>query len=316
MSSNTSVDNGFNPPHPLNTAVLFLVFNRPDVTAQVFAAIKQARPPRLYLAADGPRQNRPGEAEKCAEVRTIVSGVDWPCEVKTLFREENLGCKRAVSSAIDWFFEQEEEGIILEDDCLPAQSFFWFCGELLEKYRHETQVAMVAGTNMVSGEMEYEDCSYLFSRLVQIWGWATWRRVWQLYDVEISGLNNFIECDGFGNLGLNKRIVDYVLPNYHAVAAGQIDTWDIQWSYAVLSRGLLVAVPNVNLVINIGFSAAATHTFNSQDQRSCKVFGNISMPTIHPNSLVPNLSYDLKKIPPRFNFAQRVIRKLLNASNK
>ena len=126
-------------PHPLKTAVLFLVFNRPDTTKQVFKAIRQAKPPRLYVAADGPRADKPGEAEKVEQARRIAMQVDWDCEVKTLFREKNLGCGKAVSSAIDWFFENEEEGIILEDDCLPSQSFFWFCEELLERYRLDMQ---------------------------------------------------------------------------------------------------------------------------------------------------------------------------------
>ena len=125
---------------PLQTAVLFLVFNRPDTTAQVFEVIRQARPPRLYIAADGARPNRADEPELIARVREIATAVDWPCEVRTLFREENLGCKHAVSGGITWFFEHEEQGIILEDDCLPSQSFFWFCEELLEKYKDDKRV--------------------------------------------------------------------------------------------------------------------------------------------------------------------------------
>ncbi len=119
---------------PLKTAVLFLVFNRPDTTAQVFDAIRKARPPRLYVAADGPRANREGEAEKVAKVREIATAVDWPCEVRTLFRDANLGCKRAVSGALDWFFGEEEAGMVLEDDCLPHPDFFRFCDALLERY--------------------------------------------------------------------------------------------------------------------------------------------------------------------------------------
>jgi GT2 family glycosyltransferase len=132
ISSNT-----FTPPHPLKTAVLFLIFNRPDTTKQVFAAIRKAKPPKLYVAADGPRADNPGEAEKVEQVRLIATNIDWDCELKTLFRDENLGCGKGVSSAITWFFENEGEGIILEDDCLPSQSFFWYCEELLERYRED-----------------------------------------------------------------------------------------------------------------------------------------------------------------------------------
>ena len=146
ISSNT-----FTPQHPLKTAVLFLIFNRPDTTKQVFEAIRKSKPPRLYVAADGPRTDKSGEAEKVEQVRRIAMQVDWNCEVKTLFREENLGCGKAVSSAITWFFKNEEEGIILEDDCLPNQSFFWFCEELLERYRDDMRIMAVSGDNFQKG---------------------------------------------------------------------------------------------------------------------------------------------------------------------
>jgi hypothetical protein len=165
----------FIPPHSLNTAVLFLVFNRLDTTKQVFEAIRQAEPPRLYVAADGARANKEGEADKAQAVRDyIMQNIDWEYEVKTLFQEENLGCKYAVSGAIDWFFENEEMGIILEDDCLPSQSFFWYCEELLKKYKDNTRVWHIGGTNT---EIISKDIlsSFYFSQLNNIWGWATWK---------------------------------------------------------------------------------------------------------------------------------------------
>ena len=119
-------------PYDIKSAVLFIIFNRPDTTKKVFDQIKAGKPGRLYIAADGPRMNRPGEEVLCRQTREIINDVDWPCEVKTLFRQTNQGCKEAVSSAIAWFFENEEEGIILEDDCLPNNSFFRFCDTLLE----------------------------------------------------------------------------------------------------------------------------------------------------------------------------------------
>ena len=173
----------FTPPAPLQTAVLFLVFNRPDTTAQVFEAIRQAKPPRLYVAADGPREGREGEVERVDKVREISMAVDWPCEVKTLFREKNLGCKYAVSSAITWFFEQEEQGIILEDDCLPSQSFFWFCEELLNEYMYDQRIWQICGFSPLVNKIKE---SYYLSKYSPIWGWASWRRAWSAYDAEIS----------------------------------------------------------------------------------------------------------------------------------
>jgi GT2 family glycosyltransferase len=157
--------------------VLLIVFRRPDATRRVCATLRQARPEKLFVAADGPRPNRPDEAEQCREARRIATAVDWPCEVKTLFRDDNLGCGRAVSSAIRWFFDQVEEGIVLEDDCLPEASFFPYCAELLARYRHDTRVMHIAGYNPLPHG--YGDGSYYFSRLMQCWGWATWKRVAQ-----------------------------------------------------------------------------------------------------------------------------------------
>src|ERR1700690_1974577 len=156
----------------MQSPVLFLVFNRPDTTRRVFEAIRSAQPPRLYVAADGPRGARAGEAERCAEVRRIATAVNWPCEVKTLFRDCNLGCKMGVSSGITWFFEHEPEGIILEDDVLPVPTFFDFCDELLARFRNDDRVAMISGSNLIAGHFDPAE-SYFFSRCAQIWGWAS-----------------------------------------------------------------------------------------------------------------------------------------------
>ena len=160
------------------SAVLFVVFNRPDTTKRVFEAIRLAKPKRLYITTDGPRPNMPDDVQLCKQTREIVSVVDWDCEVKTLFREENAGCKNGVSAAINWFFDHEEEGIILEDDCLPANSFFKFCDTLLEKYRYDTRVRHITGCNLQFGK-KWGDASYYFSNLTNGWGWASWRRAWR-----------------------------------------------------------------------------------------------------------------------------------------
>src|SRR5690349_2048344 len=136
----------------MKSAILFLVFNRPETTARVFEAIRAAQPPRLYVAADGPRASRIGESERCDLTRRIASAVDWPCDITTLFRAANLGCKNAVSSAISWFFEHEEEGVILEDDCLPDPSFFRYCDELLAHYRDDTRIGLISGNNFQFGK--------------------------------------------------------------------------------------------------------------------------------------------------------------------
>src|SRR6478609_2139677 len=176
----------FIPPGPLRTAVLLVIFNRPETTRLVFEAIRKAKPTRLYIAADGPREHVASDHKKCEEARQIVTQVDWDCQVHILFNQKNLNCGVGPSSAFTWFFEHEEEGIILEDDCLPSQSFFWFCQELLERYRDDTRVMHIGGNNFLNGWRNDSDYSYYFSRSGYVWGWATWRRAWNQFDFKIK----------------------------------------------------------------------------------------------------------------------------------
>lgn len=249
----------FVQPAPLQTAVLFLVFNRPDTTAQVFGAIRQAKPLRLYVAADGPREGREGEAERVAKVREIATAVDWPCEVKTLFRERNLGCKCAVSGAITWFFGQEEQGIILEDDCLPHPDFFTFCETLLDRYADDQRVWVITGDNFQNGRKR-GDGSYYFSRYNHVWGWASWRRAWQHYDGDLSFWPEWKRSEGWISEFADRVERRYWEKIFDRMYAQEIDTWDYPWTASVWRHGGLTITPNVNLVSNIGFGADSTHT--------------------------------------------------------
>lgn len=288
MAANLSV---FTPPHSLKTAVLFLVFNRPDTTREVFAAIRQARPPRLYVAADGARLDRTGESERCAEVRKIATAVDWPCEVKTLFREKNLGCKVGVSTGISWFFENEEEGIILEDDCLPSQSFFWFCEELLEKYRNDKRVGQICGTAFVTESATFKrDASYLLSKYGPIWGWASWRRAWVYYDPDISSwpLMRTAEWLNSAYHGDNEKKARVLLGE--RLFRNEIDTWDYQWGFAKNYQSALSVTPVKNMIVNVGFGADATHTTSGNSPTQNK--SDIDFPLKHPVFILADAEHD------------------------
>jgi hypothetical protein len=244
----------------MRSPVLFLVFNRPDSTRQVFDAIRSARPPKLYIAADGPRADRPDEVKLCREVRAIASAVDWPCEVKTLFREANLGCKAGVSGGISWFFNHEDEGIILEDDVLPVPTFFSFCDEMLERYRNDARVSMISGCNLISNYFTPKQ-SYFFSRYNHIWGWATWRRAWRHYDVAMAQWPVWRDERGLERLSGGRRLFTWYWRNiFDAVYNCRIDTWDYQWTFAIWRIGGLAVLPAVNQTHNLGFGADATHT--------------------------------------------------------
>lgn len=267
----------------MNTAVLFLVFNRPDTTAQVFAAIRAARPSRLYVAADGPRIDRPGEAEACALVREIATAVDWPCELRTLFRDANLGCGLAVSSAISWFFENEAEGIILEDDCLPNESFFEFCSTLLKKYRNDPRIGAITGSCFARAPLRRND--YTFTFFPCMWGWATWARSWQLYEYRPEEVNRWRE-QTTQHFSDHKRLAAFWRTRFDELKF--VDTWDYQWTYCFIAHNLLCVTPHRNLIQNVGFDARGTHLKAPsylESRRAEELSGEIR----HPKKVVRDL---------------------------
>jgi hypothetical protein len=302
----------FTPAHPLNTPVLFLVFNRLDTTKQVFEAIRQAKPPRLYVAADGARVNKEGEAEKVQAVRdTIMQNIDWECEVKTLFREQNLGCKYAVSGAITWFFENEEQGIILEDDCLPSQSFFWYCEDLLERYKDDQTVYVISGDGRATNYIEL-DSAYDFCKYPMIWGWASWRRVWQKYDVEM--INYSYKNDEFINSISNNYTTRFFWKRkFDSMYDKKIDTWDYQFSFLLLSNQAKCILPKVNLITNIGFGLDATHTFEVDSESAAVPRYEIEFPLLFrcadSKELLLNQYFDDCEFPGKITLA-RILRKI------
>ena len=270
----------------MNKPILLLIFNRPDTTRLVFDAIRAAKPPKLYIAADGPRAGRQNEAERCMRARAIATQVDWPCEVHTLFRDHNLGCKLGVSGGISWFFEHEFEGIILEDDVLPTDTFFEFCEEMLDRYRDDERVAVITGNNLISDKYTSPN-SYFFSRYPHIWGWASWRRAWKKYDVAMTDWPLWRDVGGLRSLWSGGRFVEAYWRHYFgATFQGLIDTWDYQWFFACWrSRGLTI-VPTVNQTRNLGFGADATHTTGKEpvslrNSRS----KSLRFPLIHPTEV-------------------------------
>ena len=280
--------NNFIPLHPLKTAVLFLIFNRLDTTKKVFEAIQKAKPPRLYIAADGAREQKQGEDEKIKAVREyVLTNIDWDCEIKTLFREKNLGCKYAVSGAIDWFFENEETGIILEDDCLPSQSFFWFCEELLDKYKDDMRIMLISGYNK-QNVWNPEQYDYFFSHFGGIWGWASWRRAWHSYDIDMSLLAKFNE-DKYFNYLLGDKLGMIRQKQMEDVLSKNINSWAYQWGFARHINSGLACVPSKSLIQNIGVGKYATHTHTISD----KVKRNeITFPTKNNPIVVADRKYD------------------------
>lgn len=245
----------------MKTPVALIIFNRPDCAARVLESVAMAKPEKLLVIADGPRPNRPGEMEKCLATREVIKRIDWQCEVLTNFSEVNLGCGLRPATGIDWVFQQVESAIILEDDCLPDSSFFPFCEELLERYRDDERVMMIGGINFL-GELKSDYQSYHFSRFGSSWGWASWRRAWQLNDYEMKLWPIVRESKILEQMFPDPIHCRYWQETFQKVYDQQIEgVWDYQWLMACWINSGYRVFPEVNLISNIGFRDDATHTF-------------------------------------------------------
>ncbi|EQA36992.1 hypothetical protein LEP1GSC047_2662 [Leptospira inadai serovar Lyme str. 10] len=296
--------------------ILLLIFNRPDSARKVVEAIGEYKPERIYIAADGPREDR-SEEKVCHETREIVeSNITWKCEVARLYREGNLGCKRAVTGAIDWFFENEVEGIILEDDCIPTLDFFRFCEEGIEKYRNEEKVMHIAGTNFVPVSSDCNMDAY-FSRYPHVWGWATWRNSWSCYLRD----DTVWKKEGLSPWnGSPRKVREFWNHIFEKTYSNKIDTWDFQWVYTINYRKGMALNSSVNLIKNIGFGEDATHTRSTDDDRSDMKVGNLSESLTFPASIeldrtainwLEKKHYSIEALPNRiFRFAIRFLKNL------
>ncbi len=251
----------------------------------VFEQIAKQQPERLYIAADGPRKKREEDKKSCEEVRNLVAKINWPCEIKRLYREDNLGCKEAVSSAISWFFEHEEEGIILEDDCLPHPDFFSFCSKALTTYKDQYLVMHINGYNPI----ENQNVSR-YSNFISIWGWATWRRAWNLYQPSADYYRSFQK----------QQLIRQIFPkNYYLVEPftddvinGKYDTWDLQWAIAIHVFFGTSIIPSKNLIQNIGFGSDSTHSNESDASKLGIAFSNKSHNIELPEKMEVNVNLD------------------------
>ncbi|HRH36796.1 MAG TPA: nucleotide-diphospho-sugar transferase [Flavobacteriales bacterium] len=286
MSS--SADNSF----VMRTPVLLIGFNRARPLRQVFETIRQARPPKLYFAADGPRNEQ--ERPRCEEVRALVKDVDWPCEVHTRFNEVNLGLRKGVSSALDWFFAHEEEGIVLEDDTLPVPEFYRFCQEMLERYRTDERIWEILANNLMDEWPRPTQGSYYFSAhgYGAPWGWASWRRAWKHYDVGMTQWPELKASSTLKDFFLNGDEEKDVHGMFDRVHSGRMNSWSYQFDIARITNHALNIIPNVNLVDNIGFGDDGTHTTSLADPRNKRTARAIPFPLEHSRFILPDEQRD------------------------
>lgn len=308
----------------LATPVVFIVFNRAEYARQVFDAIRAARPPRLYVIADGPRPSRPDDVEKCAAARAVVANVDWPCDVRRDYAAHNLGSGRRIASGLDWVFQQEPEAIVLEDDFVPHPDFFRFCSEMLERYRDDPRVATIAGANFLAHLREFPaDESYFFSRYYSIAGWASWRRAWKNFDYGVTRWPEFKRRGLLEQIYPDPHVRHYFDYAWEQCLRGERpDVWDFQWMFACTMSNALCIVPRVNLTTHIGVVGTHSGQVSRNDLLPRQPLYIGDEPLRHPAFMLPNPNYDTSFFERNFhpaslrspwNRCKRRIRAVLNA---
>lgn len=298
----------------MHSPVAFIIFNRPDLTARVFSEIARARPRKLLVIADGPRPAKLGDAEKCATTRAIIDRVDWDCEVLKNYSDVNLGCGQRPAKGLRWVFDQVEEAIILEDDCLPHPTFFRFCDELLEKYRGDDRVMHISGDNFL--QRRQTTYSYCFSYYSLSWGWASWRRAFQYYDPEIKAWPSLRNTDWLWDILEDPRAVEYfkIIFDKAYAASTSKDYWDYQWLFTLWARGGLSILPDTNLISNIGYRADATHTKPDSNGLANLPISSMAFPLKHPvvvarDKKVDRAIFERMVLPPQATFHRRLRQK-------
>lgn len=252
----------------VNEPVLVIAFNRPLHLRALIDRLREIKPTNLYVAIDGPRTDKIGEADRVRECQELVSEIEWDCQIQTRFHDSNLGCGLGVSTAISWFFEHVDRGIILEDDIIPHPSFFPYCTELLDLYQNDPSVFAVSGCNFVPSSFQSTPRdSFRFSQVPHIWGWATWKDRWSLYTLDIEGWRRQLPVRKlWQKSGPSIPSSVYWAGTFELLARKEVDTWDGQLVYCAMVNNSLTATSNVNLIENIGFDLEATHTIEDRDE--------------------------------------------------
>jgi hypothetical protein len=286
-----------------------LIFNRPAETARVFREIASARPPRLLVVADGPRPDYPDDPTRCTEARAVIEQVDWPCEVLTNYAETNMGLRHRVASGLDWAFSLADELIVLEDDCVPHPTFFRFCDELLAHYRHDTRIMAISGENSQLGHRRNE-YSYYFSRYNHCWGWASWRRAWNYFDMDMKLWPEIRDGNWLSDLLDDPVEVSYWKTIFQKNYENKINSWAYRWTFACWVQSGLSILPNVNMISNIGYGVEGTHTtgYSWIAQMPTEA---VEFPLHHPPFVIRDTQADTFSDRNRFSGSRSRLRSLL-----
>ena len=275
----------------MKTPIVLIIFRRPDKTLEIFEKIRQVKPSKLFVIADAPRPEKPDEYEKSEKSRAIIDTIDWDCEVFKNYADTNLGSFRRIPSGLDWVFSQVDEAIILEDDCLPDLTFFRFCEELLDYYRHDERIMTISGDNFQLGRQRTNE-SYYFSRYNHCWGWATWKRAWKYFDINMKAWPEVRDQKLLKLILQNDRDTNYWESILQDTYESKIKSWDYRWTLFIWLQNGLTILPNMNLISNIGFGEGATHTFSTKNPFINLPTQSMSFPLEHPQFIIRDSKAD------------------------
>ena len=268
----------------LSTPVILIIFKRPQLTERVLQAIAAVKPETLLVIADGPRPDRPEEAAACAAARAVIDRVDWPCRVLKNYSDVNLGCGIRPGTGLTWAFSLVEEAIVLEDDSVPLPSFFRYCEELLERYRHDQRVMHIGGTTLRQLPLPIRE-SYYFSQFnVCAGSWATWRRAWTHFDPAVARWPPLRDTPWLEDLVADPLAAKHwaeVFDRAHA-QNGQVSYWDHQWTFACWAQEGLSILPRTNLAVNVGGGPDSTHMTAYDDPILNVPVAEMEFPLRHP----------------------------------
>lgn len=291
------------------TAVGVVIFKRKEKAETLYKILKEVQPKKLFIIADGPRNK--AETEACEETRKVFENIEWPCTVFRNYSDKNMGCCKRPYTGFNWVFENVDEAILLEDDCIPTVDFFRFCDQMLERYRYDTRIMQICGTNLL-GKWDCDEDSYFFAQWASCWGWASWSRAWKLYDLQMSAWNNN-RVQELMKQRLGSQIFKIRKPVFdeHSKMGEELSAWDHQWSFARTINSGLSITPSVNLVSNIGFGEDATHT-NDMSETHVMAY-SLQFPLRHPQYIMPDIKFDLEMAKMVYNarpLYEKVIRKI------
>lgn len=278
-----------NMSYQLKSPVVLFIYMRSKNILVIISRLRQVRPVKIYIVADGPKNQ--SEEAVCSKTRKLVeSHIDWPCKISKVYANQNLGLKRRFESGLNFVYTNEEQAIILEDDCIPDPTFFRFCDEMLEKYKEDNRIMTISGNNFQGGKNKYH-VSYYFSRYPHVWGWATWKRAWKLYDSNIPDWPKRRNTEWLKVLLGGLIISEFWKYIFDRLYSGKINTWDYQLTYASFKHNGLNIIPAVNLVTNLGYGSDSTNI-----KKYNKTIGiptcAMQFPLVHPNRVETNESAD------------------------